>query len=313
MRRRYWIGATFLIVGVSFSFAQYPPWRSPIVSTQKIAVSGSLLQVDFAPGELDLTHEDIIAWITRAANCVATYYGRFPVTRERILIVPVANSEGVMQGTSWGNHGVFTRMRLGQHTTRQDLESDWVMTHEFVHTAFPMMADEHEWIEEGLATYVEPIARAQAAILTPEKVWTDMVRDMPQGEPRKQDHGLDRTHTWASTYWGGALFFLLADIGIRERTGNRMGLQDALRAIIASGKTIEVDSNPKEAFAIGDKATGTSVLTEMYANVRDKPVEKNLSELWSRLGVRAASNGTVSFDNSAALAPERKSIMQRKP
>lgn len=278
-----------------------------------ITVSGSVLRVDFAPGDLDLTHEEIVAWITRAANSVATYYGQFPVARERILIVPVSDREGVVQGTTWGYHGVFTRVRLGQHTTRRDLENDWVMTHEFVHTAFPMMADEHHWIEEGLATYVEPIARVQTDILTPEKVWADMVRDMPKGEPREQDHGLDQTRTWASTYWGGALFFLYADIGIRERTGNRMGLQDALRAIVVSGKTIEVDSNPKEAFAIGDKATGISVLTEMYADMRDKPVGKDLTELWLRLGVRAASNGTVVLDKQAALAPERKSIMQRKP
>jgi hypothetical protein len=33
------------------------------------------------------------------------------------------------------------------------------MTHEFVRTAFPDVADEHHWTEEGIATYVEPIAR----------------------------------------------------------------------------------------------------------------------------------------------------------
>lgn len=37
------------------------------------------------------------------------------------------------------------------------------MTHEMVHLAFPSVPDQHHWIEEGLATYVEPIARARAS------------------------------------------------------------------------------------------------------------------------------------------------------
>ena len=39
--------------------------------------------------------------------------------------------------------------------------------------------------------------------------------------------GLDNTHTWGRTYWGGAMFCLLADVEIRRRTHNRRGLQDA--------------------------------------------------------------------------------------
>ena len=67
---------------------------------------------------------------------------------------------------------------------------DWTMTHEFVHTAFPSLPDDNHWMEEGLATYIEPIARVQAGFLTPEKIWGDMVRDMSKGEPGPGDRGL---------------------------------------------------------------------------------------------------------------------------
>jgi hypothetical protein len=106
-----------------------------------------------------------------------------------------------------------------------------MMTHELVHLAFPDVAEDHHWIEEGIATYVEPIARVQIGDLTPERIWTDMLRDMPKGEPQPFDQGLDHTHTWGRTYWGGALFCLLADVRIRQETNNRTGLQDALRGI----------------------------------------------------------------------------------
>ena len=125
------------------------------------------------------------------------------------------------------------KVLVGQHTTEDDLKRDWVMTHEMVHLAFPSVAEEHHWIEEGIATLCRPIARVEAGNLEPRNVWHDLVEGLPKGLPQAGDQGLDHTHTWGRTYWGGALLYL-ADIEIRQRTNNRYGLQDALRAILAA-------------------------------------------------------------------------------
>lgn len=101
------------------------------------------------------------------------------------------------------------------------------------------------------ATYVEPIARVQVGQLTAEKIWRDMLQNMPKGLPAAGDQGLDNTHTWGRTYWGGALFYLQADVRIRERTGNRSGLQDALRAIVANGGNVEVSWDVRRTLAMG--------------------------------------------------------------
>ncbi len=142
---------------------------------------------------------------------MSTYYGRFPVQRERIFVEFVEDRSGVGGGTTWGDVAgfpAFTRIHVGQHSTQADLDDDWMMTHEMVHTAFPSQDDDHHWIEEGLAVYVEPVARVQAGFLKPERIWSDMVRDMPKGDPQPSDRGLDQTHTWGRTYWGGAQFCL---------------------------------------------------------------------------------------------------------
>ena len=68
----------------------------------------------------------------------------------------------------------MTRFRIGQHTTQEDLNDDWMMTHELDHLAFPSLPDDQHWMEEGLATYVEPIARVQAGELKPQQIWRDM-------------------------------------------------------------------------------------------------------------------------------------------
>src|SRR5258708_12201474 len=105
-------------------------------------------------------------------------------------------------------------MRLGQHETEEELSEDWTITHEFVHLAFASLPDNQHWMEEGLATYVEPIARAQAGQLSSEQVWRGMVLGMPQGEPKRGDRGLDWTLSWGRTYSGGALFCLCAAVPI---------------------------------------------------------------------------------------------------
>jgi hypothetical protein len=293
-----------------------PPWdrgpgsREQISSTQTLKIGGASLQIDFAVGPLDLPPAQILPWIQRAAQAVTVYYGRFPVPRARILIVPASDRHGVMQGTTWGDmHGMpgFTRIRLGQHTTEKELQEDWTMTHELVHMAFPSLPDDQHWMEEGLATYIEPIARVQAGELPAGKVWQDMIEGMPKGEPQPGDRGIDHTHTWGRTYWGGALFCLVADVNIRKQTQNRKGLQDALRAIVAAGGAIDHDWPLTKALETGDKATGATVLTDQYRQWSDSPSPVDLNQLWNDLGVSTGKDGAI-FNSKAPLASIRESI-----
>jgi hypothetical protein len=133
---------------------------------------------------------------------------------------------------------------------------------------------------------------------------------LPQGLPEEGDRGLDRTHTWGRTYWGGALFCLLADVEIRKQTGNRQGLEHALRAILAAGGTIQHDWEIDRALAIGDRATGTRVLQELYEKHRAAAVPVDLDALWRELGV-VRSGRTVTFDDTAPSAAIRKEITRR--
>jgi len=287
--------------------------EAQVVSSQQIKIGGAELQVDFAAGPLDLPPAQILPWVTRAAQAVTTYFGRFPVARARILIIPVPDERGIVQGTTWGDmrgYPGFTRIRLGQHTTEKDLAEDWTMTHELVHMGFPSMPDEQHWIEEGLATYVEPIARVQTGELQAGQVWGDMISGMPKGEPKAGDQGMDHTHTWGRTYWGGALFCLVADVTIREQTSNKRGLQDALRAIVAAGGTIDQDWTLARAFEVGDKATGTHVLTELYAHWGNSPMPVDLAKIWAKLGVTPGPSG-AEFSANAPEAKIREAITAR--
>ena len=294
-------------------FANAQPWRpaAGIASTHELKIGDSVLQVDFANGTMDPTIDQVLKHIREAAEAIALYYGRFPVTRARILVVPTQGGRReAIGGTTWGDvdgFPAFTRLRIAEHATQADLDDDWVTTHELDHMAFPNLPEENHWMEEGLASYVEPVARVMTGNLQAPRIWADMARGMPQGEPKPGDQGLDRTHTWGRTYWGGALFCLVADVEIRKQTHNRKGLRDALRAIVAEGGTIDQSWPLDRAFAVGDKATGTHVLTEMYAKWKDSPVEVDLPKLWEELGVLPAGRD-VEFDSKARLAKVREAI-----
>jgi hypothetical protein len=276
--------------------------------TSTLLIGGSKIDVTIESGDLKASQTDLMQWVKSAAEAVATYYGRYPVPHVRIRIIPVDGS-GMRHGQTFGYDGGLIKIRVGQQTGVAELADDWMLTHEMVHLSFPSMADEHHWIEEGIAVYVEPIARIQSKQMKSEQMWADLVRDMPKGLPQGGDKGLDHTHTWGRTYWGGALFCFVADVEIRKQTHNKKGLQDALRGILDAGGDITHDWELSEAFKIGDRSTGTTVLSDLYAKWKDQPVKVDLASMWRDLGVAPDGKG-IRFADDAPLAAVRRVITE---
>src|ERR1700680_578046 len=274
--------------------------------TSTLVIGGSKIDLTIEAGKLKLSQDELLHWVRSAAEAVAIYYGRYPVPRAQIHIIPVDGS-GVRHGQTFGYDGGLIKIRVGSATDVAELANDWMLTHEMVHLSFPSMADEHHWIEEGIAAYVEPIARIQAKQMTAESMWADLVRDMPKGLPQVGDEGLDHTHTWGRTYWGGALFCFVADIEIRRQTQNKKGLQDALRGILNAGGDIRHDWPLADALKAGDQAVGVAVLSDLYAKWKDNPVGVDLAATWKQLGIES-SGKTVHFAEEAPLAAVRRAI-----
>jgi hypothetical protein len=158
-----------------------------------------------------------------------------------------------------------------------------------------------------LSVYVEPIARIRAGHWTAAKMWGELVRDMPKGLPKEGESGMDHTHTWGRTYWGGALFCFVADVQIRKQTKNKKGLEDALRGILNAGGDINEDWELEKALKIGDSATGVDVLQKLYAEWKDQPMQVDLPAMWKALGVEA-NGGTAVLKDDAPMSAVRREI-----
>jgi len=270
-----------------------------------LSLDGVNVQVDFSDTRFSGGTEPLLQWVRRSEGIVAAYFGRFPTSSLRIQVVP-QDGAGVRSGKTWAG---YIRMQVGREVTPAQLEDDWVLVHEMTHLALPDLGDAQSWFSEGLAVYVEGIARVQAGNRSQEDVFIEQMRQMPRGMPQPGDQGLDHTHTWARTYWGGAMFCFLADVEIHRRTGNRLGLQDAMRAVTRASGGLSSDWPISRVFATADAATGTKVFEEMYAQMKDRPVTPDLQDLWAKLGV-VSDGGTVTLHDDAPLADVRRAIMK---
>jgi predicted metalloprotease with PDZ domain len=100
---------------------------------------------------------------------------------------------------------------------------------------------------------------------------------------------------------------LLADVRIREATHNQKGLPDAMRGILQAGGNITQDWTVERVVAVGDQATGTTVLADLYQQMKATAVHTDLDALWRQLGVQM-KNGVAAFDDHAPLAQIRRAI-----
>ena len=275
-----------------------------------LKVPGATIDVILPTETMKLSHQDLLGWVQGAANAVSSYYGRFPVPH-LTLQIRSSNGSGIRHGVTYAKDGGLILISVGTEADVAETKDDWVLIHEMIHLAFPSMPDDQHWIEEGISTYVEPVARVRVGLMQVNELWRTFVRDMPKGEPGSGDQGLDNTHTWGRTYWGGAMFCLLADVEIHRRTQNRFGLQDAVRAIARESGGLTAEWPIARVLETGDAAVGVPVLEELYAQMKDAPVTPDLMGLWRKLGVEP-DGASVRLVDNAPFAQVRRSIMQRR-
>ena len=230
----------------------------PAPATEDIVYAGGVIRLVNKASAPDLREGEVRAWVRSAAQAVAGYFGRFPVP---LVEVTVETAKGTLPrtGSARGQPTPRILIELNHRTTAADLARDSVLVHEMVHLAIPDHAARHVWLHEGIATYLEHVARARAGHISAAELWAEFMAEMPDGLPEPRDRGgLDNTPSPARRYWGGAIFSLVADIEIRKATGNRRGLQDGLRAINRSGGNLTHGWEVERTLALADGGTGTA-------------------------------------------------------
>lgn len=270
-------------------------------------VKGGVIHLTIQYDQSPISDEAIIKWVNRSAEIVSRYFSRFPV--REVAIVISTEGQGRLENGHTSEDGIQVKLRT--NTRQTDLDDDWVMVHEMFHLSFPSLDDKFTWLQEGLATYLEPLARARAGAIPAARYWHELAQGLPQGQPKPGDAGLNGTTDWGRQYWGGCAFCLRADIMIRQSTANAKSLDDALKAILNAGGDHLQEWSIDRVLDVGDKATGTHVLRDLYAEMALKAHTVDLPKLWTSLGV-IDSPDSASFDDSAPLSQIRREMLKQK-
>jgi predicted metalloprotease with PDZ domain len=292
-----------LLAIVALGCAADPVRLDPDWDQMTLRIGGGVIEVQ-TPDPLLVDVDLVKDWVQRAAQAVSSFYGRYPV-KHVLLVVRSNRRGGINDGVE--HDGQRIDIRIGRNTTANDLMDNWMLTHEMFHLSQPDFDDQYQWMSEGMADYLEPVARVRIGQITVQRFWKDLVEGLPQGLPDVGDGGLDRTHTWGRTYWGGCLFWLMADVQIRQQTHNRKSVRDAAKAVLDAGG----DGSRVWPFdmylSTADQGSGTHVFKNLHDQQGEHRVMVDLPALWKSLGV-IYENGQINFDPHAPLADIRTGI-----
>jgi len=331
------VGAVFVVIGHALLPIDDFPWFDdfPTIESNakhaeregqaKLADRDGLRTVNVAGGRIDLVYqaddfdvpaETLAKWIHQSAVATSTYFGRFPVRRVVIRLRAV-DGDDVTGGSATAAPDPRITINIGRRTSARTLLADSTAVHEMTHLAIPDHAERHLWFHEGIATYVETIARAQSGLISPEVAWGELAYGMSSGVAEGGDErGLDDTEIWDRRYWGGAIFFLMADVEIRQRTSGRLGLQDALRGLQSGGGDLSSHWEFSRILRTADDVVGADVLQSLYRRMARGGASgridgDTLAQVWRDLGVVPTTRRSVRLDDGAPLAAARLAIIAK--
>ncbi len=259
---------------------------------QLSAGQGQLRAVLIGP-EIALGTEARRSWIREALADVDNYLNGYSVSP--LVIVLSDSGDSVSDGYSLGNGGTSVLVGLGRQIPQEELERDWVMTHELLHTTMPSLASRHNWMEEGYATYAEPIARVKRARLTQQRLFSEWYSALWQGQPFPWDGGLDGTQSWGRLYWGGAGFWLAAELAVYRETNGKKTLADCFAAVAHGSRGIADRWSVERFLAVCDAGLGAAVVRPLYEQLSTKPVTLPLAEYFALLGIKKKDEGVEFF------------------
>ncbi|HJT14095.1 MAG TPA: hypothetical protein VJ790_15860, partial [Dongiaceae bacterium] len=245
------------------------------------------------PGSTEIPGAQLAAWVSAVADSNRRFWARSPTEGGLVILIPSPRG-GVPFGRVLSLGGAVVTVLVGEQATPQDLYDDWVLVHEFLHLGSPLMRDTGAWLNEGIATFYEPVLRARAGWKPEDDVWHEWMSQMPRGMPAMANIGLQNAGR-GGVYWGGALFVLMAEIESLQASGGRIGFSDCLRSVLAEGGDVTAKWPTMKLLDRCDRLLGKPIIAPLAERHIAKGSAMDLDQLWRRLGVSMAEDGRIAY------------------
>lgn len=273
--------------------------------------AGARFHVALLPG-MDGLRERVVPWLRSASQAVASVGGRFPASRVQVILLPGGFGSGPLGFSMVARGGgASVTFRVNPTATLSALQADWTAVHEFSHLWLPFVRRSDAWLSEGLATYLQEVLRVRVGLHDEGQAWARLASGAERGVDASESlaagsRTMYRDFSFRRIYWGGAAFWLLADVELR-RTGGQ-SLDHALSAL-QEGHPRPLAALPaSELLATLDQVTGTRVFEQLARRTVYRAPYPNLSPVLTALGVSVA-DGAVTLQQGAPLSELRRAIM----
>jgi hypothetical protein len=269
-----------------------------------------VLRLAILDGISESGRADLTDWVRRTVEAEQNYWQGFTTPTLLLTLVPTQSKRGVGFGRTEAPGGATVMVEVASDVEKRLLFNDWVLVHEMIHTGMPYIRGRGTWFMEGAATYVEPIIRARAGWKTEEVVWKEWMDNMPKGVPIFAKGLINASGR--EIYWSGALFMLMADLGIRRETNGAKGLEDCLGGALWAGNEASKSVPLQDYVAACDSATGTKVVGGLVDRYYANGAPMDLNAFWQDIGVSAVG-GRIVLNDDAPQAQWRKMIVMGPP
>ena len=185
---------------------------------------------------------DVLVWVNNIADSLLQVYGRWPRQHWRMIVEPASGSSS--DPIPWGqvNRGDIDTVRfyILPDASVSSLSESWTSYHELAHLLIPYRGSGDAWFSEGLASYYQNLLQARVGVLDEQRMWQKLLDGFKRGRQQSDfdglplasvSDGMPGNRAFMRVYWSGAWYFLAADVQLRQQSGGRFGLDDALDAL----------------------------------------------------------------------------------
>jgi len=303
-------------------------WAAPAVAQRPLADAGAaraaserVLRV--GDGRLRVIVENppdaaradrLQAWLAECARAQLSAFGRFPLREATVRVRLVPRRGRDPSPVPWGQtvreDGVSVLLFVRDDAGEEELRADWTAVHELSHLFHPYLGDSGRWLAEGLASYYQNVLRARAGLLDGEEAWRRLDGGFRRGRevgagPRMDAIGWQRGSTMR-IYWGGAAFWLDADLALRREHGR--SLDQVLAAYSRCCLREDSRSAPDAFIAALDRAGGGGTIARTYARHAAMTGFAPLDRDYAALGIET-DGAQLRFSPDPAKARLRAAIM----
>jgi len=272
------------------------------------------IELRFDKGFTTRQKEKTFQWVKHASSALKTVYGELPVD---YFITQLKASKRGSATVPWGEVNRESPSEvvlvINKNATLEQLKDDWTIYHEFSHLLIPYDAGDERWLSEGLASYYQNIVQARSGMFDEQKMWQKLYEGFERG--RKQtshrhqtlsylSDNMENNHNFMRVYWSGALYWLKADIALRQLNSGS-SLDNALFKLRQC--CFRYPLSASDIIGQLDTLTNSKIFTQLFHEFSSSLNMPAYNTLLHSLGVQQKF-GNISLNNDAGLSDLRLAI-----